>query len=96
MAGIARRLPRGSPALRRVAKAFAHADRSPVERMLGYFHWAEESTVAALFRRSEPPSCVTTGSPRRFVRLMSPCRATCPNCKKCCSWNRAIFWRITI
>jgi asparagine synthase (glutamine-hydrolysing) len=41
-------LPRSRPAFRRVAKAFAYADRSPDERISGYFCWADPESVAAL------------------------------------------------
>jgi asparagine synthase (glutamine-hydrolysing) len=34
---------------RRAAKAFAHADESPNQRLLGYFLWADPALIAGLF-----------------------------------------------
>jgi asparagine synthase (glutamine-hydrolysing) len=37
------------PVLRRVAKAFANADRTPCERLAGYFLWADPQRIRMLF-----------------------------------------------
>ncbi len=49
MSQVARRLPQKNVLLRRVAKAFQYANRTKVERMLGYFLWADQSYVDSLF-----------------------------------------------
>lgn len=49
LAGITQHGPQGIPFFRRMAKAFAHAGRDPLDRMLGYFQWVDEAAVARLF-----------------------------------------------
>lgn len=51
LASASRRLPQRHPALRRVAKAFLHADRPETERLLAYFLWSDADSVMSLLSR---------------------------------------------
>jgi asparagine synthase (glutamine-hydrolysing) len=45
-------LPKRSPVLRRIAKAFSYADLNESERLLSYFYWIDPSVVRDLFKPS--------------------------------------------
>lgn len=49
LTGAANRLPSNLALTRRVAKAFAYADRDGDERLASYFHWAEPSLLFGLY-----------------------------------------------
>ena len=49
LTGVANRLPSNLASTRRVAKAFAYADRDGDERLVSYFHWAEPSLLFGLY-----------------------------------------------
>lgn len=46
---VARQLPATKPSLRRVAKVFRHAHRSPDDRIATYFYWIDPETGDSLF-----------------------------------------------
>jgi asparagine synthase (glutamine-hydrolyzing) len=46
---VARQLPTSRPALRRAAKVFTHAHRTPDDRIAAYFYWLDPETGDSLF-----------------------------------------------
>ena len=46
---VARQLPTSRPALRRAAKVFNHAHRTPDDRIASYFYWLDPDTGDSLF-----------------------------------------------
>lgn len=60
---------------RRTAKAFAHADASPNQRLLGYFLWADPDRVAGLFAAEHRAALATetiTQPLVDFLRVLLP------------------------
>jgi len=74
LASITQLGPQGIPTFRRLAKAFSHAGRDPLDRMLGYFQWSDEAAIARVFA----PDVAKQLSCDRFAESLRPAYESFP------------------